>query len=758
MKTRLGGTRRLASSLVGRATLGMVTAVAALALLAPVAVASPESDAADAIDAAWTAAGGDGSVLGAKDGDVYAAGSGFGQNFASGAIFFSPDTGAKIMYGAILEKYRALGGPADSDLGFPTIDEGPGRISPDSRNSTFSAADQPVIFWTPDTGAWVVRGAVNAAWDRLGGSAGVLGVPIADETVDGSVLTQKFSGGQISFDTSTKTFTTEPPDLAGQLADLAIPGDATSAINAAYRAAGGPNGPLGARQGEQFAVGPDGAGQAFAGGKIFFSPATGAYAVTGAVLEKYESAGGPTGSLGLPNAPEVDGGVPNSVMSSFAAQDNPVIFASPDHGAVIVRGAMKAAWDKLGGPTGALGVPVSDQSADGAKLTQEFSGGRLTWDADNNSFTSDPAKLAESLGGLDVPAGPQVPEAPKVPNPPKDNAFSFHMWWLWWIIPLAVLLLGSLLALLYGRRRRGASGSGPEDAADLDDFDAAGDGGRWSPADAEEPGPPAPRWRAPESADAADVGSRPWAVPDVPNVGLGVAEPVAPGHDLFGHRGAHAAEDDQDAVDTAPTRVQSDTGDGFDDDFATGRHAAIDRPAWFAEEPWGTEPGSPFEQFRRPSPAAEDDLYGGGPYGEAHPAGFDIASPEEAPEAEPGPGYADDRDLLADLVPDDAYLEQRHPMDHVDHMDHGDHGDHVEDAQEDREAEAQDEPPQAVAPAIHLPLENPAEVPEGYPVKGSITMGMYYTPDDPRYDEVIAEIWFADIEHAQANGLSAAED
>ena len=99
----------------------------------------------------------------------------------------------------------------------------------------------------------------------------------------------------IGVDGRTKTFTTDPPDLAGQLGDLTIPGDATSAINAALRAAGGVAGPLGARAGDQFAIPPDGAGQAFAGGKIFYGPGTGAHAVTGAILEKYEAAGGPTG-------------------------------------------------------------------------------------------------------------------------------------------------------------------------------------------------------------------------------------------------------------------------------------------------------------------------------------------------------------------------------------------------------------------------------------------------------------------------------
>ena len=96
-------------------------------MLAPVAAATPESDADAAITAAWDASGGDTGPLGPKDGGVYPAGEGFGQNFAGGKIFFTPATGAHIMHGAILEKYESLGGPADSDLGFPTIDEGAGR-------------------------------------------------------------------------------------------------------------------------------------------------------------------------------------------------------------------------------------------------------------------------------------------------------------------------------------------------------------------------------------------------------------------------------------------------------------------------------------------------------------------------------------------------------------------------------------------------------------------------------------------------------
>ena len=107
-----------------------------------------------------------------------------------------------------------------------------------------------MIFWTPDTGAHVVRGPVNAAWDRLGGSSGVLGVPAEDETYDGPVVRQRFTGGEVAYDWSTGTFTTVPPELADQLTDLPVPDDPVSAINAARRAAGGPLGPLGAAEGE----------------------------------------------------------------------------------------------------------------------------------------------------------------------------------------------------------------------------------------------------------------------------------------------------------------------------------------------------------------------------------------------------------------------------------------------------------------------------------------------------------------------------
>ncbi|OOK81808.1 LGFP repeat family protein [Mycobacterium kansasii] len=164
------------SRLVGRAWLSLAATVLAVGLLAPTAAASPIGDAEAAMMAAWEKAGGETSTLGARKGDVYPVADGFGLDFDGGKMFYTTDTGAKYLYGPVLAKYEALGGPADSDLGFPTINEVPGLAGPDSRVSTFSASDNPVIFWTPDHGAFVVRGAMNAAWDKLG-SSGACWVP-----------------------------------------------------------------------------------------------------------------------------------------------------------------------------------------------------------------------------------------------------------------------------------------------------------------------------------------------------------------------------------------------------------------------------------------------------------------------------------------------------------------------------------------------------------------------------------------------------
>lgn len=545
-----------------RIALGLAATVTVL-LSVQTAAATPDSDAHDAITAAWEAAGGDGSPLGPPKGDVHPAGVGFAQDFAGGTIFFTPETGAKALYGAILDKYEALGGAADNGLGFPSSDELPGLV-PDSRVAILSGADNPVIFWTPEHGAHVVRGPINAAWDKLGSSTGALGVPVEDESYDGAVVTQKFSNGALSFDSATRTFTSVPPELAAQLADLQVQVDAAAAIDQAWRSAGGPAGALGAKQGDQYPVGDNGGvGQDFAHGKVYFSPVTGANAVLGEVLAKYESLGGPAGSdLGFPITGTADGAIPGSKFNSFAADDEPVIFFSPDNGAFVVRGAMKAAWDKLDAASGKLGAPVGDATVEGDVVSQKFTGGLIAWNQANSTFSTEPAVLAESLSGLQIP-GLILPDGSKATStgPAKET----HWNWMWVLIPVAVLaVLGALGgATMWWQRRRPTAvlpdspAAGPAPVAD--DYDDGSE--QWAHHD--------PRDEHREHEGTVRLPSRygSSASPYASEPELPVSVPTDAPWLHYGEHGSESEVDDDDDTDTAPTRVVTE------EEFGTGRHA-----------------------------------------------------------------------------------------------------------------------------------------------------------------------------------------
>ena len=197
-------------------TLSVVALGAALALVAPPAIAAPPAEAVDAIGARYAEAGGPASPLGAPSGGAVDVAGGALQDYAGGAIYYSPDSGAKIMYGEILKKYRALGGPGE--LGFPTNDEsntadGVGKFS------DFSEPGGAAIYWNPDAGAWLLTGKVLDAWRASGDVTGPFGYPASDiVSVDG-VDTARFVGPdgiQIQW-SPTAGLVTAPPALAATL-------------------------------------------------------------------------------------------------------------------------------------------------------------------------------------------------------------------------------------------------------------------------------------------------------------------------------------------------------------------------------------------------------------------------------------------------------------------------------------------------------------------------------------------------------------
>ncbi len=95
---------------------------------------------------------------------------------AHAQTFSSPATGTHSVIGAILTHYRAHGGPAGR-LGYPLTNElGTPRVY-----GRFTAFQGGSIYWTPGTGAHAVEGAILGRWGAMGWEGGRLGFPTTDE-------------------------------------------------------------------------------------------------------------------------------------------------------------------------------------------------------------------------------------------------------------------------------------------------------------------------------------------------------------------------------------------------------------------------------------------------------------------------------------------------------------------------------------------------------------------------------------------------
>lgn len=117
------------------------------------------------------------------------------QNNAS--IYWSSATGAHEVHGAIHTKWASLGW--EQATGFPTTDE---STTPDAvgRYSHFQGGS---IYWTPSTGAHVVYGVIRSKWSSLGWETGALGYPTSDEYNVTGGKRSDFQNGYIVFNSST---------------------------------------------------------------------------------------------------------------------------------------------------------------------------------------------------------------------------------------------------------------------------------------------------------------------------------------------------------------------------------------------------------------------------------------------------------------------------------------------------------------------------------------------------------------------------
>ncbi len=199
---------------------------------------------------------------------------------------------------------RFLGWPVSAELGTP---DGVGRFRHYERRGS--------IYWTPATAAHVVVGAIRGKWQSLGWERGFLRYPVTDE--------------------------------------------------------------LGT---------PDGVGRFnhFQGGSIYWTPATGAHVVVGAIRGKWRAMGAETSVLGYPLTDEL--GAPDGV-GRFHHFQRGSIYWTPATGAHEVHGAIQRRYKDEGETTSSLRFPVTDVFAISGGERCEFQGGAIEWDASTDTTT-----------------------------------------------------------------------------------------------------------------------------------------------------------------------------------------------------------------------------------------------------------------------------------------------------------------------------------------------------------------------------------
>jgi hypothetical protein len=109
-------------------------------------------------------------------------------------------------------------------------------------------------------------------------------------------------------------------------------------------------------------------------------------AVSGTILEKYNQAGGSTGSLGAPLQAQED--APNG--GKYQDFTGGTIYWNQDIGPHIVWGEIRKAWEDQGGANGKLGYPTSDEKDSAGGKESDFTGGTITWVDGNTTVTPKP--------------------------------------------------------------------------------------------------------------------------------------------------------------------------------------------------------------------------------------------------------------------------------------------------------------------------------------------------------------------------------
>jgi uncharacterized protein with LGFP repeats len=394
------------------------------------------------------------------------------QQYAHGRMYWSPSTGVHALWGDILARYLALGGPRV--LGAPTSDHLP-TPSGTGYYATFQVGS---IYWTLGVGPRWVKGWVLDRYGALNREAGLLGYPTSEELPAAGGVYQQFQGGVVYSSASTGAHAVwgavldKWTAMGREKGILGFPtSDEVRTRNGAYGsfqrggvfassagafemhgwiwdrwvAAGAGSAAVGFPTSDERRA-PDGRGafNTFSNGVVYSSAATGAHEVVGAVAQKWLALGGPGSFLGYPvAAPKALTG--KGTVSRF---QHGWIYASPGTGAHPVHGWIGALWQSMGYERSALGYPTSGEqrAPDGVGVFQTFTGG-VVYSSPRGGARAVQGPIEDKwtrLGGLSSWIGPPVTNQLTMPDgrgrasvfasgaaiywSPGTGAFEVHGW------------------------------------------------------------------------------------------------------------------------------------------------------------------------------------------------------------------------------------------------------------------------------------------------------------------------------------------
>lgn len=293
------------------------------------------------LSAALTAFGGVAN-LGYPTGPQLGTGTSLSQDFGTTTLTTS-SAGVFGVTGVIGRTYRGLGG-AGGALGAATSAEG-------GLQTGFVQSFEKGRIYCSTVATTAVSTATARILDAAGGVSGRLGWPVGPAVSDGQSIRQTFQGGEI-----------------WTSADGTTGAAVVGAVLQTARKAGG-IGVLGAPTGaEQESA--SGWSQSFPRGIVFVPRSGSASAATGAVFTHFAAGGGLT-AYGFATAPAT--AVGGATVQPF---QNATVFATST-GTVETRGYIRTFHTRWGGPGGVLGIPKQNEFATAGGHRQDFTGGTV---------------------------------------------------------------------------------------------------------------------------------------------------------------------------------------------------------------------------------------------------------------------------------------------------------------------------------------------------------------------------------------------